>query len=73
MDTKIKQDEIKIGVNIRQIRKEQNIGQTKLVRILNSNGIDTLVKIQRGVQHIKATQFKAIRDALNVSYNELLK
>jgi len=55
MDTKIKQDEIKIGVNIRQIRKEQNIGQTKLVRILNLNSIDitreTLVKIQRGVQH----------------------
>lgn len=77
MDSKIKQDEIKIGDNIRWIRKEKKIGQTELVRMLHLNGIDitreTLVKIERGIQHIKAVQLRAIRDALNTSYDELLK
>ena len=77
MEAKIKQDDIRIGDNIRQIRKNRNMGQTELVRMLQLQGIDitreTLVKIERGIQHIKATQLKAIRDALNTSYDELLK
>jgi len=77
MDGKIKQDEIKIGDNIRKVRKGQKIGQTELVRMLQLQGSDmtreTLVKIERGIQHIKATQLKAIRDALNTTYDELLK
>ncbi len=74
---KIKQDQIHIGQNIRTIRKAANIGQTELVRILQLNGIEitreTLVKIERGIQHIQATQLRGIRDALNTTYDELLK
>ena len=77
MEDKIKPDEIKIGNNIRQIRKERKIGQTELVQMMHLSGVDitreTLVKIERGIQHIKATQLHAIRDALNTSYDELLK
>ena len=74
---KIKQDEIYIGANIREIRKQREIGQTELVRLVQLQGIEitreTLVKIERGIQHIKATQLRAIRDVLNTSYEELLK
>lgn len=77
METIIKQDDIKIGDNIRRVRKSCNVGQTELVRRLHLQGIDmtreTLVKIERGIQHIKATQLRAIRDALDTSYDELLK
>ena len=77
MEQIIKQDEIKIGDNIRRARKNCNVGQTELVRLLQLRGIDitreTLVKIERGIQHIKATQLRAIRDVLKKSYDELLK
>ena len=77
MEQKIKQDEIAIGKNIRRIRLEQGLGQTELVRILQLQGVDitreTLVKIERGIQHIQATQLRAIRDALKTSYDALLE
>ena len=77
MDQKIKQDEIQIGANIRAIRKERGIGQTELVRQLQLNGVDmtreTLVKIERGIQHIQATQLRGIRDILKTNYDELLR
>jgi len=76
-EQKIKQDEIKIGENIRKIRLQRGIGQTELVRMLQLNGVEmtreTLVKIERGIQHIQATQLQAIRDVLGTSYDELLK
>ena len=76
-EQKIKQDEILIGKNIREVRIKRGIGQTALVGQLQLNGIpmtrETLVKIERGVQHIQASQLRAIRDALNTSYDELLK
>ena len=77
-EQKIKQDtEIKIGVNIRRIRKEKGIGQTELVGLLQVMGIamtrETLVKIERGIQHIQASQLKAIRDVLKTSYDDLLE
>lgn len=76
-DTKIKQDEIRIGANIRRIRKEAQIGQTELVVRLQLRGIDmtreSLVKIERGIQHIYATQLRAIKDELETTYDELLK
>ena len=56
---------------------ERKIGQTDLVRLLQLEGIDmtreTLVKIERGIQHIRATQLRGIRDVLNTTYEELLK
>ena len=76
-EQKIKQDEIQIGQNIRALRKRAHIGQTELVRLLQLQGMDmtreTLVKIERGIQHIRASQLRAIRDALQTSYDELLK
>lgn len=76
-EQKIKQDGIHIGRNIREIRLKKKIGQTDLVRQLQLAHVEitreTLVKIERGVQHIYATQLRAIRDALKTSYDELLK
>jgi len=76
-EQKIKQDEILIGANIREIRKQRGIGQTELVRLLQLSGIaitrETLVKIERGIQHLQASQLRAIRDALKTSYDELLR
>ena len=75
MEQKIKQD-IRIGENIRAIRKSKKIKQVDLVRLLQLEGVEmtreTLVKIERGIQHIKATQLRGIRDALQVSYDDLL-
>ena len=77
MEQKIKQDEINIGQNIRRIRLEKGIGQTALVRQLQLDGIsmtrETLVKIERGIQHIQAVQLRGIRDALGTTYDELLR
>ena len=78
MDGKIKQDSnIPIGKNIRNVRIAKGIGQTELVRRMQLLGVDmtreTLVKIERGSQHIYATQLRAIRDLLETSYDELLK
>ena len=77
-EQKIKQDyKIQIGANIRAVRKSQKVGQTELVRRLQLMGIDmtreTLVKIERGIQHIQASQLRGIRDVLQTSYDELLK
>lgn len=76
-EQKIKQDEIHIGKNIREIRKSKGIGQTKLVIMLQLKGVnitrESLVKIERGIQHIKATQLRAIRYVLETSYDLLLK
>ena len=76
-EQKIKQDGIiHIGMNIRAIRKERKVGQTELVRRLQLMGIDmtreTLVKIERGIQHVQASQLMGIRDALQTTYDELL-
>lgn len=74
---KIKQDKIHVGENIRNVRLVKGIGQTELVRLLQLDGIEmtreTLVKIERGIQHIQATQLRGIRDALGTTYDELLK
>lgn len=75
MEQKIKQD-IRIGENIRRIRKDRGLGQTDLVRLLQIEGCDMtrecLVKIERCTQHIQASQLQAIRKVLNTSYNVLI-
>jgi transcriptional regulator with XRE-family HTH domain len=78
MESKVKQDEkIDIGKNIRKIRLERKIGQTELVGMLQLQGVkitrEMLVKIERGVHHVSASQLKAIRDVLETTYDELLK
>ena len=34
---------------------------------------EALVKIERGIQHIQATQLRAIKNVLETTYDELLK
>jgi transcriptional regulator with XRE-family HTH domain len=34
---------------------------------------ETLVKIERGIQHIQASQLRGIRDVLQTTYDELLR
>lgn len=34
---------------------------------------EALVKIERGIQHIQASQLRAIRNVLGTTYDELLK
>lgn len=74
-EQKIKQD-IHIGANIRAICKQRGIGQTELVCQLPLDGVEmtreTLVKIERGIQHIRASQLRGIRDALRTTYDALL-
>ena len=74
-EQKIKQA-IPIGDNIRAIRTAQGIRQTELVRLLQLGGVEmtreTLVKIERGTQHIRASQLRGIRDALHTTYDALL-
>lgn len=73
----ISENENSIGMNIRKIRKECGIGQTKLVHRLQIEQIDitreSLVKIERGVQHIKLSQLRGIKKALNTTYDKLLE
>ncbi len=76
-EQKIKQDAIFIGKNIKNIRKLKKIKQIDVVRKMQLMGIDitreSFVKIERGIQHIYATQLKAIKEILDTSYDELLK
>lgn len=50
--------------------------QTDLVRELQLINVsmtrETLVKIERGIQHIQLVQLKGIKEILQVSYEELL-
>ena len=60
MEQKIKQDTgIPIGKNIRQIRLAMGLKQTEVVRRVQLLDVpmtrETLVKIERGVQHITAS------------------
>lgn len=77
MEQKIKQYEIFIGQNIRRIRKERGIRQTEMVALMQLQNVsvtrEALVKIERGIQHIQASQLRAIRNVLKTTYDELLK
>ncbi len=77
MEQKIKQDDILIGQNIRRIRKEKGIKQTEMVAMMQLENVpltrEALVKIERGIQHIQASQLRAIRNVLRTTYDELLK
>lgn len=77
MEQKIKQDEIQIGKNIRRLRLEKKIGQTEMVALLQMENVamtrEAFVKIERGIQHLSATQIRGIRNVLGTTYDELLK
>lgn len=77
IEQKIKQDTIHIGQNIKSIRKLKKIKQVEIVRKIQLMGVDitreSLVKMERGIQHIYASQLKALKIVLDTSYEELLK
>ncbi len=77
MEQKIKQDEIHIGENIRRIRREKKIKQTEMVVLLQVQNVsmtrEAYVKIERGIQHISASQLRGIKNVLETTYDELLK
>ncbi len=77
LEQKIKQDEIKIGANIKAIRKQKKIKQIDVVRKMQLMGVDitreSFVKIERGIQHIYATQLKAIKEILETTFDELFR
>ena len=66
-----------IGRNILKARQKAGIGQTELVSKLQLLDVkmtrETLVKIERGVQHIQLEQLKGIKNVLRVSYEDLLE
>ena len=74
MPQKIKQN-INIGDNIRKIRLYKNLGQTEFAHLLQLHGCDitreSLVKIERCIQHIQASQLIAIKEVLNTTFEEL--
>lgn len=76
-EEKIIDKENVIGSNSRRLRVEKGIGQTELVRDLQLSKIaitrETLVKIEGSRQYIKLDQLKAIKDILQVSYEDLLQ
>ena len=76
-EQKIKQIGIDIGGNIRRIRLEKGYGQTEFFRMLQLQNVnitrETLVKIERGIQHITGSQLRGIRNCLDTTYDELLK
>lgn len=76
-EQKIKQDNICIGKNIKEIRKQKKIKQIDVVIKMQLMGFDmtreSMVKIERGIQHIYASQLRAIKEILDTTYDELLK
>ncbi len=69
-EQKIKQDHKgTIGKNIRKIRLSHKIGQVDLVRKVLLMGVpltrESLVKIERVIQHIQLLLLRAIKDSLD--------
>lgn len=64
-EQRLKQEGGDVGRNIRRVRLEKGIGQTELVRLLQLEGVsmtrETLVKIERGTQHIQVSQLRGIK------------
>lgn len=77
MEQKIKQKNTNIGNNIRNIRLKKGIKQTELVRMLQLQDVsitrESLVKIERGIQHITVSQLRGIKNCLRTTYDELLE
>lgn len=75
---RIRQDEkIKIGTNIRRIRKQRKIGQKEMAEKLQLRKIpmsrETYVKLERGIRNIGASELKTIKEILGTTYDELLQ
>lgn len=76
MGQKLKQD-ISIGKNIRKIRKSRDLTQDQLACKLQLIGCDisrgSLAKIEAGIQNIRVSELKAIRQVLETSYENIFQ
>ena len=68
--------EKQVGENIRRIRKNNNITQEQLAAKLQIAGCDitrsALAKIEVGQRHIYPDELKALKNILNVDYDDIL-
>ena len=68
--------EIKVGNNIRSIRKKNKLTQEQLAAKLQVSGCDitrsALAKIEVGQRHLYIDELKALKEILNVSYESIL-
>ncbi|WP_270815237.1 helix-turn-helix domain-containing protein [Hungatella effluvii] len=76
MEQKIKNNDC-LGQRIRMLRLSAGFGVTELARYMQLSGCDTtrecLVKIEAGTHHISVKQLKAIKTALNVTYETMFE
>ncbi|MCH5265770.1 MAG: helix-turn-helix transcriptional regulator [Lachnospiraceae bacterium] len=64
-----------LGKRLRHLRLETGFGVTELARHMQLAGCDTsrecLVKIEAGKHHISVSQLLTIKEALNVTYEQI--
>lgn len=69
--------DVPIGRNIQNLRKQNNMTQTELVTKLQLMGSNmsrsTLANIEGGRRNIKASDLKALKFALNAEYDEFFE
>ena len=74
MEQKIKQDK-DIGSNIRRLRYQKKLTQDQLAGKMQLLGCDTtrssISKIEAGMQHIYVSELIAIKQILNISYEQI--
>lgn len=76
MDQNIKAHK-NIGENIQKGRKEKGLTQEQLSAQLQVIGCDisrgTLAKIEAGIRHISLEELNAIKEVLEMTYDEILR
>lgn len=69
--------DLSIGKNIKQLRKERKLTQNELcakMQLFGSNiGITTLAKIENGYRNIRISDLIILQEIFNVSYDEFFK
>ena len=69
--------EKRVGKNIRKLRNDKKLSQEMLAAKLQVLGCDVtrsaLAKIEVGQRHLYIDELKALKEILNVSYEDILK
>lgn len=65
------------GAHLKNLRLESGFGVTELARYMQLSGCDTtrecLVKIEAGTRNVSMEQLRALKKALNVSYDKIFE
>ena len=68
--------EKQVGKNIRKLRIKRSLTQDQLAAKLQVSGCDTtrsaLAKIEVGQRHLYPDEIKALKQVLDISYNDIL-